>query len=85
MCVPPGTTCVSCTGSLSGAARQPVGWTRRRRTGPEMPEEGPAQAVPGAGDAHTRPDALIAGQPLTRHEFRCGTTYAILRSGGQHL
>jgi hypothetical protein len=49
-----------CTGRLSGAARQAVGWTRSRGTGPDGPGEGPPWAAPSAGDAHIRPAALSA-------------------------
>jgi len=42
---PPCPTCASCTASLSGEGRQAVGWTKSRRTGPDMPEKGPPQAA----------------------------------------
>jgi hypothetical protein len=45
MCMPPCTRCAICTRSLSSAARQVVGWTRGRRTGPEMRQEGPLQTL----------------------------------------
>jgi hypothetical protein len=66
ICSPPCTTCASCTGSLSGAGRRAVGWTKSRRGGPEMPDEGPPQAAPGADDAPIRPAAIVARQPFDR-------------------